>query len=107
MQNKQLELTRNFFDLRKEIVVYLHANHPEILKTGGDLNAAIYRSFATWLLSEETTAYHIETLSFLIENLYRPAYQWKFLSPPNQFQMEKRMRKLRNSRLNQKFHLIK
>ncbi|MFM9984872.1 MAG: glycosyltransferase family 2 protein [Flavobacteriales bacterium] len=104
---KQLELTRNFFDLRKEIVVYLNTNHPDILKADSELNGRIYRSFATWLLSEETTAYHLETLAFLIENLYRPGYQWKFLSPTNQLQMEKRMRKLRNSRINQKFHLIK
>ena len=104
---KQDGLTRNFFELRKEMISFIHQNYPTLLKKNEDTTSQIYRSFSIWLLSEIKSDFHVQTLSFLIENLYTPWYQRLSFSDQMRYNREKSMRRLRNSRLNHKLHLFK
>jgi glycosyltransferase involved in cell wall biosynthesis len=85
---KQEALTRNFFDLRREIIEYILHTDRNILDSNREVTQAIYRSFTKWLLSEPETPYHRETLSFLIDNLYSPSFQ-VFGDAKMRYRMEK------------------
>ena len=104
---KQEALTANFFALRKEMISWIESTSPTLLKKNKDITQRIYRSFSIWLLSEPKSAFHTETLSFLIDHLYTPWYQKGNSNPESRYNRERTMRKLRNSRINQKLQLIK
>jgi glycosyltransferase involved in cell wall biosynthesis len=104
---KQDELTRNFFELRKEMITFIQTNYPALIKENTAITAQIYRSFSIWLLSESKTDFHVQMLSFLIENLYTPWYQRLSFSADARYNREESMRRLRNSRLNHKLQLFK